>query len=384
MDETKNDSNSAAATADRKPFTKQAAEKAGEKMAAGNTQKRESAGVFGGKQSMSLSEAKKMLGESFDKGSGKKLPAETDAKALDEVKAKGKDSDANSDRASKKDASTDKGEGDAASKKATGSVDPKKLERAQQALKLAGWTDEDFKSMSDERVVALGEKAHARDVEQGKKNRDKPTDTDADKADDASGDAGDKLDDAVDDDPDEDALVDAAVKTHFKGFEPEQVKPWAKALRSFVGAESKRVQTAANKHSEGLITKATKEITARAEKLIDAAMATAEFDRTAETLKVEGFSEIDTDEGRLELANAIGERRAGGNKMSVRALALQESRALWGDARQKRIEERKRQDELDSAKDNGTLGVVTRSIEGGRNKTGKELFAESFDRHAKR
>lgn len=396
MGDKTNDSTSGASaaavaeTTKRKPFTKQAAESAaaGEKMAVGNTQQRGAGGQYGGKKSYSLSEAKKMLGDTFDRGSGKKLPAETDGKALDEVKPGGKDSETESARASKKsDAAADEGaHAESSQKDKPAAADSKELARAKEVLKRRwGYTEDDFKLYADnpQRLIELGSKAHAQDVAESMKGREKAK-TDADKGADAAGDdQGDDPDEGADD-PDADDLeadrdVQEALK-HFSGYDRKQVEPWVKTINAYMAAGTKRTQAAIMKAAEAHIEKRIKALNAEITQLINAGRAEAEFDRTCETLKAD-YPEIDTDEGRLELAKAIGERRAGGNKESVRALVHAQAKALWSDARAKRIEEQKRQDELDSAKDNGTVAVSTRTKGGARKgSNGKELLGEAFDR----
>lgn len=88
----------------------------------------------------------------------KALGAETDRKALDGVKPKGKDPEAKTDPAPKKDASaTAKDKSEPSSKDAT-RPNEKTLVKARKALELEDWTEEEIADLPESRLLSLGKR----------------------------------------------------------------------------------------------------------------------------------------------------------------------------------------------------------------------------------
>jgi hypothetical protein len=176
------------------------------------------------------------LRESF--GGGKRLPDESDKKALDGVKPKGKDAEAKTDPA-EKDSATAKAKPEPTSKDAT-----RQLTKARKALELEGWSEDDIADLSEERTLSIGTKYQEKHAKADREKREaaeaakkapkadpgtKPSATDSE-----SEEGDDDLSDYV-----------KAADEHFKGFEAE-TEEGTKAFRT---AQAKFVKQAVDRVS---------------------------------------------------------------------------------------------------------------------------------------
>lgn len=353
---------------------------------AGQVKPKNEKGQF--KERLTQRDGKALLGQSLDK-QRKRLGRETDADALDEVRPTGQSAGADKDRGGKDPAATtSKATDEHSSKGATGEIDEQKLAAAHQALKLDGWTEDDFRALTPQRVIDLGQRAIDRQRERGKELRERSGDANA--AASASKDATTKKDEpkgeakrasSTSADFTEEEL-ETIIREDFDEFDATEVKPWVKAIskvaRRLLGGSDAAFEARASKVLEKQLGEAKASLTET-----QAVMrAEAEFDRAVDVLTKE-YPELDKEDGRVQLAKRIGQLRKGGDTKSIRTLVIEQARALWGDEREKRLEEERRNSEEASARENGTF-AVTAATGLDRKKGPKQLLGESFDRLAAR
>jgi len=320
-----------------------------EREATRTTQGRSADGKFGAKADESKrvdpsAIARNIVRGEIEKERLSRLPQETDGKALDTVKPKGKGTGATADPApaSAEATKSDKSEGTSPGNTAVA----KHLDAARKALALDGLTEDDLAGMKPERILALGKKAHDRQADIARKLEDKA------KADKAAPATARKAEDggsqkpattspaSESDDDDFDAIAKDAV-----GMYDESDEHFSKSM----GKLAKSIHASIERKFTASLEKT---LEAHAEKLATRLNAEFEFERAVDSLKAE-FPQLDTQDGRDALVPILESIATAGTAKNIRDGVKASAYALWGEERERTKAEAAKAHKNRDARSNG-------------------------------